>query len=260
MKFLNKFWLVAAVSVGLFSCGDSDIKKELADSNSKVDSLSTQLTKLASDSNIKETLLPDDYDREFSYTVAGFTMGDGGNVGDHNISVHMVQGASTLSVIKRTSATKVETVISFNLSTMSVKLSMSSGNIIVEPIALGLFYSQNHYLPISDKYDMKITPIYPFPSPASPGLAIVGAEDARDGVSGPIYTGDHFVYPLPAATAKMIIYQSSIGSAATTVRISTTANSPRTFYDNLPYCAGTSSTTGVKYWGLKFDKFCTTTP
>jgi hypothetical protein len=39
MKILNKFWLVALVSAGLYSCGDTGVKPELAACQAKVDSL-----------------------------------------------------------------------------------------------------------------------------------------------------------------------------------------------------------------------------
>ena len=196
-------------------------------------------------------------DKEWGASLMDYPLGNGDNVGDYNVTIVRLSGTAKLRLIKSNGPGQPATVITeINLSTHTGRIKVDGGNIIVETVGAGHLHNNTVFeIGFSSKADLKITPHCPMlPDPYTNGLAIVGVEDARDGVYDG--RGDHHLYALTEEKSNIRISQGSYS----TLRISryTETNTKYFFKSDEYYCDPITkeSTSGVKHWGKDFQKSC----
>jgi hypothetical protein len=183
----------------------------------------------------------------FLNPIGPHLLGDGSDPSHYNITVHVVDGIASLSVIKGKTGTVIDAPINLRLNT--AKVSVVGGQLTVSEAPLTARYKKTEKIvsASSDDFDMKI---------ASVGLLhglnaieLIGGEDPRAGVVG--YRGDVHSFSMrtySGASVEVLIRQSAttrdliVGTSYSNVHLKKV---------NFEYCS-----TGVKYWERDFSEVC----
>jgi hypothetical protein len=192
-----------------------------------------------------------DEDEEQHFLARYEPLGDGSNEGDHNITVFVEDGIAKLRVIKKTSSGVEERAI-IDLSKNTAKISVgtidSRDILFVSPEDLNRSFPINYALFISETFDLKVSEHFP---DNSTSIAIVGAEDPRDGIR--MREAIHAIHLLPLYHVKMRIYQSSSNPLTLKIGVQEGGNAQ---LKKFPYLKPDgSSASGVKFWGKEFEHF-----
>lgn len=194
-------------------------------------------------------ILEDDWnDADFLNTPVG----SGANSGHHNITVYRNGNTAYLDhIISNGPGNNPTLKTRVNLSTHTARIRVNNGNLAVSS-AVGTGAHDpavSHVIPLSSTGDVKVTLNCPL---ADNSVAIVGAEDARNGVQGS--RGDHNIYTLPPGTSSEVRFSQHDASS---LKASYYVASERREAIYEAFCdTNGSSTSGVPLWGKNFHIAC----
>jgi hypothetical protein len=232
MKFLNKFWLVAVVSVGLFSCSTKEDKQN-EEGNTAVPAVNVEIPDSMDNSLTWEFSNSPD----FVWTTHS-PVGNGSKVGDINISIEKVSNRAELHVLKSNGVNKVPTTLQrVPLRSTSAILKVVAGELLIDTYSGHTRPTgyDNFLHPCGQYYDLKISMSSP---QMGGGLAIVGADDPRAG-----FKGNVSIFTIANGES---IYVSN--PTAANLKISYISGSKMEYVDT-GYCD-----VGVPYWNEDFVK------
>jgi hypothetical protein len=187
------------------------------------------------------------WDGEAELQSGSQPLGNGGQVGDFNITLYRSKGTAFLELIKSNGLGIDPTVIKkVNLSTHTGLVTLDRfNNVVVNSVSGHAHDSTMQIIGHGDLADFKISLSNPL---ANGAVGPVGAEDPRNGVSGG--RGTHNVFNLNNGHIR--ISQNN----ASTLRVSMWSGATLTEFADTTYCNGMNSTSGVEYWGRKFQYQC----
>jgi len=247
MKFLNKFLFVAVVSVGLYSCGDAAIKRELevciAERDSCLDNVRTN--QIENEEDLKSG-------PSATYT---FKLGDADSLG-YNVSTSLQTIRLDSSIVDFYYIKNTGDSLNFpkglvaNLSEATVQLSINlSGKLVIK------VFDEKHmhytggtgvdtFLVSTNKPDFKVSQNFHH---KNGGKWIVGTEDPRPYVGR---TKNHVFSRLSLGDAVRLSYVSTGGSTGFYLI------SSNFHHEGQEQLNCKKSVTGVPGWGLDFKKKC----
>jgi hypothetical protein len=183
----------------------------------------------------------------FLNPIGPFLLGDGSDPSHYNITVHVVGGVASLSVIKGTAGTVIGAPI--NLRTNMAKVSVAGGQLTVSSAPLGKPYSKTEKIvsASSDDFDMKIAAEGQLHGLNS--VELIGGEDPRAGVvqrKGDVHSFSMITsFNVPV---NVLIYQSATSRS---LFVSTSYSYCHVKKVDHLYCS-----TGVTRWGRDFSYSC----
>lgn len=263
MKFLNKFWLVAVVSVGLFSCKTEPPTPKNVITEGK-DSLTEAADPIRALKDYRTAMELDFGDSLVVGTSATSVLsnysplGSGRVANDYNLTILDSAGFALLKVIQTVVATPpasglvTKTHRTIKLNSQIALLSVNTTTKTLSVTDVTSHWLSTSVVPFSNYFDLKYTDFSPYLTPGA--AAIVGAEDPRDGVykpgnPDPYEKGYHYIYRIGGFIG-VRISQPVVGGELKFSHLGTSQFRPSSGA-RVSFCGS-----GVPLWDKDFSKVC----